>query len=317
MKLRPGTYNTVYYPSDSGDDAPLNVFCSGITHENPHFHTELLSLDNNSITYYQFEYVTEGKGYIEINGTTHTVVQGDLFIIGKGTPRILYSDKKQPLKKQFITANGLLVDGLMRSYKLTDPFLVAKTDASPYFLKIFSILGEAEEFTPEVSAKVAQELLKIIQSAYLYNLECTRQTVVDECTAENIMKYIDMNIGRKFSIDEICASFFVGKTKLRAVFKKKYGITPMEYAQAKRVERAKYYLCNTVIPISSLHELIGMNDVKYFSKLFKTHTGMTPKKFRNKFYGNRNLTPSAISNWESVKASREGTDSPPCLKDSF
>lgn len=297
MKTTLAGYNSQYYPTDTGDNCPLNISCAGYTYGNPNFHIEITSTDAVSLAYYQLEYVTEGKGYIGIDGKTFTVEAGDFFVIKKSKFRSMRSDKKEPLKKYFVSIKGSLADGLISGYNITESLTVVKTDVCSHFKAIMQLLGEAESYTSDVSDNISVEIMRILQKAY----SCIHEqgiVHVQECSAENIMAYIDMNIERKFTIEEMCKDFFVGKTKLWRIFKQKYGISPIEYAQTKRIERAKYYLLNTDTPISIIHESIGMCDAKYFSKCFKSHTGMTPNQFKKAYYGLKNISSKVIRNWD-------------------
>lgn len=254
------------------------------------------------------EYITEGVFYIESGGKTYSANKGDFVLINKGVPRVLYTDKKNPVKKYLLNVKGALVDGLMKVYGINDAILIMNFDAQEYFLKILGILGAAESYTVETEGEIAAVLVKLLHAIYTAEQKSKALKITPDCSAEDILRYIDMNIGRRFSIEEMCDYFYIGRTKLWRIFKEKYNTTPLEYLQAKRIEKAKYYLLNTRHPISTLHEIIGLSDQKYFSKLFKKETGMTPRKFRETFFGMENVTPRVLANVEEELALRKTDD---------
>lgn len=55
-----------------------------------------------------------------------------------------------------------------------------------------------------------------------------------------------------------------------------------EYVREIRIEKAKEYLTHTNKPIQWIAEHTGYMDEKYFSRLFREHTGMLPSEFRQK-----------------------------------
>lgn len=67
---------------------------------------------------------------------------------------------------------------------------------------------------------------------------------------------------------------------LSRVFRKQYGLTPNEYVQSIRIERAKDLLRHTDLIIAAIADSVGYADPVYFSRLFKRHTGISPGKFR-------------------------------------
>ncbi|MBQ9997873.1 MAG: helix-turn-helix transcriptional regulator, partial [Clostridia bacterium] len=64
-------------------------------------------------------------------------------------------------------------------------------------------------------------------------------------------------------------------------FKKHTGKTPVKYLTELRVKKAKEYLLNTDLTIGEISEIVGFDNVYYFSNVFKNETAMSPLKFRN------------------------------------
>jgi two-component system response regulator YesN len=55
-----------------------------------------------------------------------------------------------------------------------------------------------------------------------------------------------------------------------------------EFVRALRMEKAKEYLLHTAKSIQWIAEQTGYQDEKYFSRLFREHTGLLPSEYRNK-----------------------------------
>lgn len=58
------------------------------------------------------------------------------------------------------------------------------------------------------------------------------------------------------------------------------GISPYQYVLQQRVERVKYLLKSTPLPLSEIAMSCGFNDQTQMSKHFRKLTGMTPKAYR-------------------------------------
>ncbi len=69
---------------------------------------------------------------------------------------------------------------------------------------------------------------------------------------------------------------------LHRVFKNRKGMTPIEYLQRKRIEKAMKYLLETNWSIRRIGELIGLPNPSHFATLFKKYTKQTPREFRKR-----------------------------------
>ena len=64
------------------------------------------------------------------------------------------------------------------------------------------------------------------------------------------------------------------------LFKKETGKNFLEYVTELRIQKAKNYLIQTDYDIAEIAASVGYGDLKYFSKLFRKNTGLSPSEFR-------------------------------------
>ncbi|MBI4976274.1 MAG: helix-turn-helix transcriptional regulator [Spirochaetes bacterium] len=83
-----------------------------------------------------------------------------------------------------------------------------------------------------------------------------------------------------YSVDGFCETSGMSRSTLCRLFKKHYGMSPMEFVIRERIERAAVLLTTTSLPIADAGEESGIADQYYFSKLFKRMKGMTPRAYR-------------------------------------
>ena len=95
-----------------------------------------------------------------------------------------------------------------------------------------------------------------------------------------IDRYIESNLSSKLSLDHLAKTFLMSKTALCSYAKEHYGISIGEIIKQKRVECAKNMLENTNHPLSTISECVGISDINYFIKVFKSITGKTPSRYR-------------------------------------
>jgi len=95
--------------------------------------------------------------------------------------------------------------------------------------------------------------------------------------------YIDQHYMEKLSLASISEQLHIGRTKLCRLAKELSGGRTLSYLIAqRRISAAKALLLQNDLPISAVAEAVGISDYNYFSRVFRTVTGITPRTFREK-----------------------------------
>jgi YesN/AraC family two-component response regulator len=103
--------------------------------------------------------------------------------------------------------------------------------------------------------------------------------------AEN---YIRENLTRKISLKEISGIAGLSAPYFSTIFKEEMGENLSRYINRLRVEKASKMLLETNIPLSDISNECCFEDQSWFSKIFKSFTGISPGKYRSQG-GNINL----------------------------
>ena len=105
----------------------------------------------------------------------------------------------------------------------------------------------------------------------------------EQTELQKLELYLDEHYMEKLSLESISAQLHIGRTKLCSLAKELSGGETLSAMIAqRRVEAAKVSLLQSDLPISEIAEQVGISDYNYFSKIFRSHTGMTPSAFRKK-----------------------------------
>jgi transcriptional regulator GlxA family with amidase domain len=95
--------------------------------------------------------------------------------------------------------------------------------------------------------------------------------------------WIEANFAASFSIDEIADKCHVSRRTFERRFKSATGDTPLLYLQRVRIEAAKKLLEANTMTFDEISYAVGYSESNFFRKVFKKHTNLTPKEYRNKF----------------------------------
>lgn len=95
-----------------------------------------------------------------------------------------------------------------------------------------------------------------------------------------IREYLNQNYAQDMTLQHIAERFFISRENVSRKFKQITGENLSDYLTNLRIEKAKTLLLNTGLRLSQISELVGYEDEKYFSRVFKKSAGMTPREYR-------------------------------------
>lgn len=145
----------------------------------------------------------------------------------------------------------------------------------------------------EQSYRLPKELLQITEIAKLVNAEDLIQ-YLDRC-AEKVTSYF-LGLGYREEIvlsvlravnylleypenvtnqSALCERFSISRSYFSKVFPDLMGISFQEYIQQVRIDTAKRLICTREVPLDEIASRVGLEDTKYFNKMFQKVTGMT------------------------------------------
>lgn len=99
-------------------------------------------------------------------------------------------------------------------------------------------------------------------------------------TVGKIITFIEADLTADLSLTAISKMLNVSASYLSSLFKKETGKTLTEFVNGRRIEQAKKLLKTTNLQVQTVAGLCGIDDVHYFSKMFKAKVGVNPKVFR-------------------------------------
>jgi len=103
--------------------------------------------------------------------------------------------------------------------------------------------------------------------------------------AKAILNYMEKHRSEKISLERIAAFTNISERECLRCFEKTVGIPPMQYLQRLRITEAARLLLMTDLSITEICDSVGLDDVSYFSKLFRRHMGDSPTAYRKKHNG--------------------------------
>ena len=138
--------------------------------------------------------------------------------------------------------------------------------------------------TPEALSASLQKLLITMQSESqnLLAYQVNSNTLDQKDIAELLVKFLHENYKQDVSFQELASKFGFSVEYLGKIFKKHSGLTLSKYLTRLRMNEAKRLLVSHPdMEIQKIGELVGYKDSFYFSRAFKSFTGIQPSEYRN------------------------------------
>lgn len=98
-------------------------------------------------------------------------------------------------------------------------------------------------------------------------------------------QWMEAHYGGNLAIDDLARQVGISPRHFKRRFRKATGESPLGYLQNVRIEAAKQKLENTQENVNEITYRIGYEDSSTFRRLFKKHTGISPREYRDKFCG--------------------------------
>lgn len=252
--------------------------------------------NQKSNRYWTLIYVRAGIGMYILDGELRALNEGDIILF---PPVLEYSFSSADLGDEYnINIDAVVLrfdqawlDTLLSVFHgLGEVLLKVREIRSAMYvsglkwLSVSSLMNDLRSCEPARQARVMLDLLECLSTGKDM-IPITRTVVPDESSAEKVKKierFIDCNIYRKISLDEISSYLNMNRTYFCLFFKKKFGTGLTEYINERRINKASAMLAGTGKPIGDIAVECGFKTVNYFNRIFRNVKGLTPGEYRKK-----------------------------------
>lgn len=141
-----------------------------------------------------------------------------------------------------------------------------------------------EEFRPHKELYSIMDVEERIKKLLFYyewwiDTACEKKISHSKIVAEKARLYIQSHyMDGKLTVSDISKELFINQTYLRKMFKDEMGMTLLEFLTKYRMHMAKQLILKEEYNLSQIAEMVGYNDVSYFSKCFKKYYQVSPKQ---------------------------------------
>lgn len=237
----------------------VNKYNMAEMHYHPNY--ELYYLISNKREYFV------GDKYFEIEAGSFVLVPPYKFhrTKGKSAKRTLIYFTKEFLLQSFSEDACNRILSCFKEYLIIPP----KENLNLFTQQLKKIESSTDDFSFALNLGVLLDLLS----------QCKPNHNCNEKMSE-MLEYINNNFAHLNSIDQIADTFYISKGHLCRFFKKHMDITVIDYLNNIKIKNACKYITTTNMNMTEIASACGFNSSAYFSKIFKSIMGKTPKQYQ-------------------------------------
>lgn len=259
------------------DDLPLAIY-------------EVFSSDYHWHDEYEFLYAKEHTALCMVNGQQIVLEPGMGLLLQPGDLHTMEADSSSTVcvivvHPSFWTTqtDRALFDGRLRFQSVLTPLVPQEKKILDLFESIVACY-QSKDYGYEFVLKVLISSVfahMLSQHMYKPNESAVKQ---NESVFPALLAHVHQNYMYELSLESLVRNFHYSKSYIIRLFRQNTNMTPVEYINRYRIEKAKERLLAGTQSILKIAVECGFQNVSYFTRSFKKYTGLTPGVFRTQHF---------------------------------
>jgi len=264
-------------------------------------HPALQSVTPHSHLFFELTYVLSGTVKHNIDGKTSLLNAGDYFLVDYGSVHsyctqtgnsfsnldcLFLPEFLDPALKGNESLHDVFEHYLLHFNMQTlaqNPTQMVFHDNDGKIKKLLMMIqDESREHLPGYTEMIRCYLIEILLSTVrrIRNASVASET---HTIAELLTTYVSEHYMDEISLTRLSAQMNYSLPHVSKCFKEEKGMSFIRYLQNYRIKQASRLILSTKKSLPEIAELVGYHDVKFFSEIFKSITGLPPATFRKTY----------------------------------
>ena len=226
----------------------------------------------------------DGCGILEYGGQRYQVPAGHFFLVDCNMPQRYYTDSSAEswhvLWVHFYGGSAKSYYDAFLSVNDGSPVSSLPLNSSAYelFRELLAVAG-AEGEQLRIDFEIARLITNLLTECIQASMETKESRSVPQIIHATML-YLQENYMKRHTLESLGTRFNINPFYLQKQFKRYVGLSPTDYCIYLRINRAKELMRSTYATIGDISREVGIENLGYFTRLFKQHEGMTPQAYR-------------------------------------
>ena len=251
---------------------------------------------------YEITFVLSGSGSSVTDKFSTPITADDCYISFPDEWHRINSDKDSPLRYRFVGFNSkdektaAMLKELRGFFDSPENRLIRCPDLRELFVKLLNEMTPSAYNDVAVGAIMTEMLVAILRACRRISADSVAMKITNKnMLVYHVSFYIENNILKLTGLSELCNIFHYSYQYIARSF---YQITKkrlLDFFIAEKIKTAKHLLETRSQTVTEISETLHYSCTHAFTRMFKKHTGITPKQYQLEFLrtkeGKQSATP--------------------------
>ncbi len=222
-------------------------------------------------------YFISGDGKVSVDVNEYTVSPGDVIVANSN---LIHRVTTETAVEYYylIPDNNFLKNNMLSLHNIVFNEKIRDENLNGYFDHLIGVKKEKNRF---YAGRMRAAVLNLVAYLCAYHSREKTGTAEKNEFIKKAIEYIEENLVKPITIDELADFCEISKHYFMRSFKKYTKYTVVEYINLRRCNMAQTLLKDKSKKITEIGTLCGFETVSYFSRTFVKYIGISPREYRD------------------------------------
>lgn len=219
---------------------------------------------------------------MRVGGRRYPVRAGEFVWVNCHQPHEHGANPSNPWEVYWLRIEGPQLESICRMLSVAEAPVFPEFEHSKAEVLYRRIFDYMQQDIPESPVLIHAEVSHLLAVVFCARLRSTKAVESIPLVLRRPVEWMKLFYFENVRVSELAKMAGLSAGHFTRVFKATFGTSPIDWLRRERISQAKRRLVESESSIKEIAEQVGYPDRFFFSKDFKSHTGLSPRAFRQR-----------------------------------